>query len=89
MDAPTKTDPVATAIAQLADAIRETNTFHSLNAVTIMIALIEKGILSPNDVQAARVVATSFVDQEQARIRDEEQLESLRAAVERFSRGRK
>ena len=78
MDAATRPDAVATAIAQLADAIREVNTAHCVNAATIMVALIEKGILSDDDLHAARMLATSLVAQDQARLRDEHHRETLR-----------
>jgi hypothetical protein len=86
MDATTKTDPFATAIGQLAEGIQEVNTVHCVNVATIMIALVEKGILSDDDLKAARMIAISLTDQEQARHRDEYQREEMREALEALKR---
>lgn len=80
---------IVKSLAQLEEAIRESNAGHNVNVVTVMIALLEKGVVSADDLLVARIAATSLCDQEQSRMRDEQQREAIRDAVEKFSRGRK
>jgi hypothetical protein len=59
------------------DQINEANQAHAVNYATLMIALMEKGIVSASELDAARAKATSLVDQEWAKRRDEIAPETL------------
>ena len=61
----------------LVDHINEANQAHAVNFATLMIALMEKGIVSAAELDAARAKATSLVDQEWAKKRDEIAPETL------------
>lgn len=68
----------------LVDNINEANQAHAVNFATLMIALMEKGVVSSDEMNAARAKATSLADQEFARKRDERNadiLKSLRKAL--------
>ncbi len=53
--------------------INESNQTHCVNYITIMIALLEKGIVSEEDLEKARIKATHIVDQEWAKKQEEAQ----------------
>ena len=59
------------------DQINEANQAHAVNHATLMIVLMEKGIVSASELDAARAKATSLVDQEWAKRRDEIAPETL------------
>jgi hypothetical protein len=59
------------------DQINEANQAHAVNYATLMIALMEKGIVSASELDAARAKATSLVDQEWANRRDERDREAI------------
>lgn len=59
------------------DQINEANQAHAVNYATLMIALMEKGIVSASELDAARAKATSLVDQEWAKKRDEKDREAI------------
>lgn len=63
----------------LVDNINEANQAHAVNFATLMIALMEKGVVSSDELNAARAKATSLADQEFARKRDERNADILKS----------
>jgi hypothetical protein len=68
----------------LVDHINEANQAHAVNFATLMIALMEKGIVSAAELDAARAKATSLVDQEWAKKRDEKDPEALEELLKKL-----
>lgn len=64
-------------IQDLVDQINEANQAHTVNVATLIIALMEKGLVSSDDLEFSRAMATSMVDQEYARRREEKNREAL------------
>ena len=54
-----------------AEHVNQSNQVHAINHLTIMLVLVEKGLVTAEEVEAARTRATQFVDQEWARKREE------------------
>ena len=50
-----------------AEIFNQANKAHSINATTILLILIEKGIATPEEIDKARTQATHIVDQEFAK----------------------
>jgi hypothetical protein len=69
---------------QIVEQANEANRAHATNFTTLMIALLEKGIISSEEMDAARIRATSLVDQEFARKRDERRAEVDRRLAEQI-----
>ena len=76
---------VANEFKQVIEQANEASRAHATNFATLMIALLEKGIISPEEMDAARVRATSLVDQEFARKRDEQRAELDQRLAEQLS----
>lgn len=55
----------------LAEQINQSNQAHAVNYMTLVLALIEKGVISADEIEKARSQATHFVEQEWARKREE------------------
>ncbi len=53
------------------DQLNQANMAHATNHLTLLIALVEKGILSDDEIESARIQATHFVEQEWAKKREE------------------
>ena len=77
---------VADEFKQIVEQANEASRAHATNFATLMIALLEKGIISSEEMDAARVRATSLVDQEFARKRDEQRAELDKRLAEQLSR---
>lgn len=75
---------VANEFKQLVEQANEASRAHATNFATLMIVLLEKGIISSEEIDAARVRATSLVDQEFARKRDEQRAEVDRRLAEQI-----
>ena len=70
---------------QVIEQANEASRAHATNFATLMIALLEKGIISSEEMDAARVRATSLVDQEFAIKRDEQRAELDQRLAEQLS----
>jgi len=77
---------VADEFKQIVEQANEARRAHTTNFATLMMALLEKGIISSEEMDAARVRATSLVDQELARKRDEHRAELDERLAEQISR---
>lgn len=55
--------------------INRSNQAHAINAIAIMIVMVDKGLVTDEELMAARVKATQYVDQEWARKREESEKE--------------
>jgi hypothetical protein len=75
---------VADEFKQIIEQANETSRAHAINFATLMIALLEKEIISSDEIDAARVKATSMVDQEFARKRDEQRAEMDQRLMEQM-----
>lgn len=51
------------------DQVNESNQVHAINYATLVLALTEKGLLTAEEINAARAKATHFVDEEFAKKR--------------------
>ena len=69
---------------QIVEQANEASRAHATNFATLMIALLEKGIISSEEMDAARIRGTSLVDQEFARKRDEQRAEVDRRLAEQI-----
>lgn len=69
---------------QIVERANEASRAHATNFATLMIALLEKGIISSEEMDAARIRGTSLVDQEFARKRDEQRAEVDRRLAEQI-----
>jgi ribosomal protein L16/L10AE len=54
-----------------AEQVNQSNQVHAVNYLTLTLVLIEKGIITADEIEKARVQATHFVEQEWARKRKE------------------
>ncbi len=50
-------------MTDLGELVNQSNVEHAINTTTIILALIEKGILTTEELEAARARATAIVDQ--------------------------
>lgn len=71
---------------RLIEEANEASRAHATNFATLMIALLQKGIISSEEMDAARVMATSLVDQEFARKRDEQRRETDERLMEELGK---
>lgn len=62
---------VLQALMKECDKMNEANQAHAVNYMAIVIALVNKGILTMDEYERAKVQATSLVEQEFAQKRDE------------------
>ena len=54
-----------------ADIVNQSNEAHAVNFVTLMFALVDRGVLSVDEIEKARAKAIHFVEQELAQKRDQ------------------
>jgi hypothetical protein len=54
-----------------AEQVNQANQVHAVNYLTLTLVLIEKGIITADEIEKARVQATHFVEQEWARKRED------------------
>ncbi len=67
---------ILNALQQECDKMNEANQAHAVNYLAIVIALEKKGILTMDEYERAKILATSVVEQEFAKKRDAEQEEA-------------
>lgn len=53
------------------ECLNQSNQAHAINYLTLAIILIEKGIISEDEIEKTRVQATHLVEQEWARKRED------------------
>ncbi len=58
-----------------AEDVNQSNQAHAVNFLTLTLVLVEKGIISADEIKKARVQATGFVDQEWAKKREQQEKE--------------
>ncbi len=58
-----------------AEHVNQSNQAHAVNHLTLLLLLVEKGIVTNEEVEVARAKAVQFVDQEWAKKRDEQEQE--------------
>ena len=58
-----------------AEQLNKTNHAHMVNYLALALVLFEKGIISPDEIEKAKPLATHIVDQELSRQREEQEKE--------------
>lgn len=58
-----------------AEQVNQANQVHVVNYVTLAFLLVDKGVITGDEIEKARVKATHFVEQEFARKREEQEKE--------------
>ena len=65
------------------DQLQETHKTHCIYNMAIVKLLIDKGIITPDEIDRYRIKATSVIDQGWARRRDKSEEESYEEELER------
>jgi hypothetical protein len=70
----------------LIETVNESNRSHAINYTALIIAMMQKGIITPAEWEDARSQATHMADQRFVELRDEKDRETISEIVRLFGK---